>query len=459
MKKLSFIFLGVIALVLHSCVDDNEIATSNEKIQFTFNVTSSVNSAGRSAARLPEGAYVSITLNNSNGTAVLTNHRLDIMTLGDGLVTTPLELLQGRYTLTDFMIVSGSEIIYATPKKGSPLSQVVEHALPYNFSVSKNTVANVPMQVISTSSTQPQAFGYTSFHLEVVNALQISVFEATDGTVVLTNASASIMKGDTVVGDFTLGGKVNTIAFAGDPSQIYTLVVRKEGHADYRKSFSYNDLIAALGDKPLKVFFEQNAFEILLQAGGSERYEFALAGSGQVNINWNDTATTTYTLPMSIELNLSEQWYNLRITGDIGQITGIDAFGYDTEIEQIGGLQYLTSLRSFTPGWFAPDTIDFTHNLQLQSINIPFTNFPGGVFLPEENYIRSVTLEKISNLVDFVDNIYRNATTHNTREGFILIFDVYEPMPAPTKAKLQTLIDEYQWNIQVADEFFEDSND
>lgn len=441
------------ALAVQSCVDDGEVATGTERIQFTFNVSQDKSSGRSTASILPEGAYVSISLNNSNGTPVFTNHHINIMTFGDGYATEPLELQQGRYTLTDFAIVSGSQIMYATPKNGSPLARVVEHPLPYSFFVSKNKVAKVPMQVLSASGAEPQDFGYASFSPEVVNVFQIAVFEANAGNIMLISAEASIMKGDTLIEAFTLGAKVNTIAFAGDPGKKYTLVVKRDGHADYRKDFIYNDLIAGLNNKPLKVIFEQDVFEILLHSEGTMPFRLVLEGSGEVTVNWNDTASTTYTLPMNFETELSERWYNLRISGDIDQITRFEAFGYDTGIEQFEGLRYLKGLREFSPGWIEMNMLDLRENPDIVGIDLPFINLSGGIFLPEENYVRSITIETTANIVELVDNIYRNATTHNTQQGYVLIFDVYEPLPAQTKAKLQTLIDAYHWDISVADIF------
>src|SRR5690606_36938188 len=102
---------------------------------------------------------------------VFTDHEIEVSKAGERFVAERLELPPGDYVLTDLMIVDDIEVLNATPRRASPFSEFVSHALPYNFSVAANSAAEVDMQVINARNEKPTAFGYISFKLNKANTL------------------------------------------------------------------------------------------------------------------------------------------------------------------------------------------------------------------------------------------------------------------------------------------------
>src|SRR5690348_16913603 len=123
MKKLLTLLNALVILcLLYSCSEE-EPMVQKEQVQFLLNVPASDNS-GRTASDLPEGVKLLISVANSSG-SVLTLHPVTILKLGDSYITEPLELPVGRYSVTDFLVANTTEVLFATPKHGSPLAGAV----------------------------------------------------------------------------------------------------------------------------------------------------------------------------------------------------------------------------------------------------------------------------------------------------------------------------------------------
>lgn len=147
----------------------------------------------------------------------------------------PLEFDLGRYNVTDFLIASGSEILYAVPKKNTPLAPLVVRPLPYSFNVLKGKLTNVAMEVVSTKGYAPKDFGYAAFNIEVVNPLSVTVFTSKGGETKLASAEAFLYDAeDKLIKTYDLGAKVNLLSFKGDVDASYKLVVRKPGYSLYQ---------------------------------------------------------------------------------------------------------------------------------------------------------------------------------------------------------------------------------
>src|ERR1044071_9093790 len=87
--------------LLYSCAEKEDI----QKEQVSFSITPLVDDeAGRTLADLPVGTSLLISVTDAAGNAVLTRHSINLLHLGGSIITDPITLPPGRYSLTDFML-------------------------------------------------------------------------------------------------------------------------------------------------------------------------------------------------------------------------------------------------------------------------------------------------------------------------------------------------------------------
>src|SRR5690606_11436399 len=204
---------ATIALLGQACSENENAPLSKEKIQFSFTVSSAEVSGGRTdAAALPDNVDLRISLNTASGETVFTNHTITLLRMGDSYISDVVELQPMRYVLTDFMLVKDSEeVMYATPKRSSPLASAVVHPLPYTFVVGRDKVSTIAMEVIDVQQSTPEDFGYVSFDVTVITPWRISVFALENDKLMLTNAHAFLYRNATLEHEYELSAKVNSL--------------------------------------------------------------------------------------------------------------------------------------------------------------------------------------------------------------------------------------------------------
>jgi hypothetical protein len=399
-------------------------------------------------------------MNTSSGTPLFTHKRISLLKLGSGYITEPVSLRLGSYTIQDFLITLDSKILFATPKSGSPLSAHVTRPLPSTFIVKANKVSEIEMQVISTDAKNPQAFGYATFAVEVVNPLLISVFLKSDDGFRLFDAKAELYDGDMLVESFSLKPVVNAVAFRGDPDKSYTLVVHKDGYGSSEQTFTYSALVAEAGDKPLEFILEPTLEIVIESYSDQDNFELSFTGQGKIDINGDGDFSGSFELPKTFsDMYVSPGTYNLEVNGDIKSITGLTAFGYGTGIRKFRGLEHLASLEVIMTGLYFYDRLDLRHNKKLRKIEA-ITHFPNDIMLPEDHFIKGFTLVSGKNLTsaktdELVFNLYRNAEQKGIYFGSLEI-PTPDGLSAAALEKLRLLRYEFQWQVYVADmEIFE----
>ena len=419
------LFLFVAAL-LQSCTEDGNPQQS-ERVEFQFSLSTATADGGRTGAlELPPNAELVVTLVDHSGAPVLTNHRIEILSLGGGYITSPIELKPGHYSITDFMIADGSEILYATPKKDSPLAPAVIRPLPYKFHVSRDKLTNVAMEVLDTKAYTPEDFGYVSFSIGIVNPLPIVVFSTDDGVTKLTEAKAFLYQGTKLVGEYNLKAKTNLISFKGDPEGSYRLIIRKPGYAQYIKHFIYHDLIEELANLPLEVLLGP-AFTI--ETAVVSEFEVELVGSGGViDVDWGDGNVESIdfaSTPVAVLTHAysGDDIYYISITGAVDQITEFynyyDEGGKATDIR----FEQLSGLREVRYGLISgPAVIDLSHNAQLDFINIAGIEELEELILPATHDIDFIIVSGpnlfTTPVIDaIINSIYTNAVADNIHGG------------------------------------------
>lgn len=216
MKK---IFFYLASLLLVSCVSPEESATVNldnstasdpisKSIKFGFTSIESTASKHQTFAKgtnddiTIDAASIVISIIKSTGEPVYTNEKIDLVRVGNDILSLPLSFLPGDYDITLFQVLDDSgKAIAMTPKTGSTFSNLVTTTLDYRFSATEESTNRVNLQVISTEFAQASDFGYSTFSFVEVAAVvdqflvQVSTydsfttnFELTDVKIKVTNA-------------------------------------------------------------------------------------------------------------------------------------------------------------------------------------------------------------------------------------------------------------------------------
>lgn len=460
---------------LQLCTEEGE-TLAPEKVQFTITLPAGIDAGRIQATELPTSLLLS--LETSAGVPVFTFKEINLLRVGESFITEPLELTQGSYKITDFLLVAdSSRVLYVTPKAGSPLAKAVSSSLPYNFYVTKNKVSNVAIEVIDVSQRLPEEFGYASFVINAVNPLRVSVFNTVDNKINLTTAKAYLLKGSDTIKSYSLGASVNLISFKGDPEATYKLVVTKEGYNTGIKEFVYSELFATLGDLPLKVYLVPATFTITAIVDENSTpdniFKFMIDGlGGGVLVDWGDGSSEGYSINMEEfgyeTVELSHTYANpgnhlITITGDLEMITSLFPGYYREGRIAAINVQGLTELKAIgindvPPG---PKVIDLSNNIKLQYVSVAVlsSNPLENLILPIENYIREISIMGCNHLVtsrvdDVISKIYLSVAQHNEMNGYFGLGEdgsqeslmVGPPSPASI-TKLRELRDVYHWTI------------
>ncbi|HEY5919629.1 MAG TPA: hypothetical protein VIU13_19555, partial [Chryseolinea sp.] len=158
----------VLALVLYSCKEDEDLSHVKGKIAFSPSQTARTD--GRTG-EMEKPAFVVLSIKDTKGNTQ-NGLKLSLLSFGQSYISENLELETGNYQLTEFVLLdSASNAIYATPLEGSELSQYVVDALPIEFIVG-NVETQITPQVLAIQPTDnPELFGYASSGFDAIARL------------------------------------------------------------------------------------------------------------------------------------------------------------------------------------------------------------------------------------------------------------------------------------------------
>jgi hypothetical protein len=175
MKKSLMIIAAAVAMMVswNAC---NQVEETG-KVQFGLELEE--DSELKSAVEDRDIAEALVSIVGENGQILFDKEPIKVYTFGGGFVTESLKIPVGEYALTEFMLVnSAGEVVWATPKQGSPLAHLVRHPLPMHFGISPEQTTNLDVQVIRVGQYTPDDFGYVSFDIGFVNRFCLSVYYA-----------------------------------------------------------------------------------------------------------------------------------------------------------------------------------------------------------------------------------------------------------------------------------------
>jgi hypothetical protein len=170
---LSLALFGLFSIILFSCNDDQSEVIQSKQVPLSFSIIAHGADSELRSSDIPDGAFLMLTYTKNNGTQETKTIALEKM--GKLLTSTAIEFTPGRYAIDDFMIVQGTDILYATPKRASPLGSTVESPVDHQLIITNENSIHLRMDVINVAMKQPKDFGFKSFKIKSVKPLRVSV--------------------------------------------------------------------------------------------------------------------------------------------------------------------------------------------------------------------------------------------------------------------------------------------
>lgn len=223
--------------------------------------------------------HLLVSVENSDGSAVLTDHLVPVYLFGSGYISDELEMSEGDYRLTEFMLIDPSgAVIAATPVIGSPLAYLVNKPLPLEFSIRGGTATLVSPELLAVGSHTPGDFGYVSFGGQIIKPLDFYTVCIIDNPLSMApfqppvTAELTVLAGNEWRYRFRLKPSVNHLIIRGGYEN-YTFLVEKEGYPPQRFEIKARELKATTEASPLvlKIPYGNNQWRVLvLQPGPAD---------------------------------------------------------------------------------------------------------------------------------------------------------------------------------------------
>ncbi len=190
-----FLFWGL-GLCFFSCEQDKDadsVRPASYPVKFGFNIVEDPGYERILDIYQPHEIRLSIT--TGDGEVVKENVRLNLSPNGKDFISEQIELVEGVHELNSFQVLSEtSEVIYATPLKGSFKEYLVADPLPYTFSIMGSADKFIFPQVTSVlPEDNPSDFGYVSFDFLVNEGTEIPIriLSDVDGSLIETQVTIS----------------------------------------------------------------------------------------------------------------------------------------------------------------------------------------------------------------------------------------------------------------------------
>lgn len=468
-KLLLWLALVPLSLLFQTCSHDEAEQTTPGNIQFAFQLDGALE-GGRTAEALviPPGSNALVSIKKHNGQIVYTRTPIAILSFGDGYITAPLALPWGGYYVTEFLVADAdNNIVFATPRAGSPLSSLVDHPVPFYFAIQADRITHTGVQTISTDFHMPQAFGYATFDPELISPdLLVTAFVTNyEGGLKAATAHAYVLHDADTVFDAMLGAKVNMVHFDGVAAETYTLILHRPGFAPYRRTFILEVLQDELHGDPLAVVLDPALTMMALTTPENLHFEFGLATwdiltPKTLHIDWGDGTTDTRVIEYQNDYLQMHDYatpgeHFVSVTGDIdiiisfGNVYNLSG-GSSLHVEHLRELRYL----SINEG---PDRVDLSRNKHLESASIQTTtvrylDVSDNHALIDLGFYPGNTHFDIASFRKMIDDIHTSVVAHPRQGRLWIARDVagtefLQPLTLDDWEKLVALRDTYGWVI------------
>jgi len=266
MKKIPFLILAlIITSFFVSCKKENN---DNVKVsgKIVFNYTTIVDGVKKAARQNPNDSAsapysIIISITDNAGNLVYNLEQIPLYNMNGNYISKPISLEVGNYKLSDFLVVDANgNVLYLTPKVGSSLAYLVSNPLPIDFSVNKDEVTKVEVEVLENNGGTPEDYGYTTFSFNIVDIFNfyVSVFVYNDTTnnFMLTTSRINIAKDNSIILSTALSATTSIIPLRNEEGN-YVLTITKDGYQIYTSDLNLYELQGYNKDNPLVVILQK----------------------------------------------------------------------------------------------------------------------------------------------------------------------------------------------------------
>lgn len=274
-------------------------------------------------------------------------------------------------------------MVYAAPKESSSLASYVNDPLPAAFAVTDNGVTGLDVQVLAIDDHSAEEFGYVSFRVELLPFpyFKLAVFaHDSSNALAFSPVRAYVLDGSDTGYKQALPAGIQDIAFHGDQTHTYTLVLTQPSYRRYTQTFVLHELVAALGGTPLSVTLTP-AFTFIAAFPGSVEnpYWFSLNEDVQdLTIDWGDGIVEP-ALPEPggyLEHAFADEspLHFVSVYGNLNSITATEFYYNSANTTEIS-VVHLPALRVFASALATgPAYMDFTHNPLIEEIVLEYSH-------------------------------------------------------------------------------------
>jgi hypothetical protein len=401
--------IAVLIIAVSGCAE--EAAVQNDPLRFNFKV----NSGRNSTSELPPGTSLLVTLQNASGEEVYTLKNIPFEKNTDGYITAALDLAPGTYNVTEFLLVDANEEIqYAIPVAKSPLKEL--------FVPSQS--GDINAEVFDVKRFNPADFGLSAFSLR--NSFQV---EVTDDDGAPVPADIVVFSGEDTVAHFNTMTKKRRVAFNGDLSGTYKLVVSSEDMTPYVAEGTLGEWITEFRSIPLRIQLAR-AFTMTAEADGDLESPFSFYVGGEsmnISVNWGDGNVESYSINDPYGVEIAHNYaaagsYPVTITGDLRKIVHFYSFYGIGDFSRIS-FRNVPNLRELLFGLTSgPATLDLSRNNKLEQAMLPGMRSLQNLILPETHNLVFLEVDGENGLDSndinaIIQNIYTNTSASGRREG------------------------------------------
>jgi hypothetical protein len=322
----SFVLILLAVFTFSSC-EKNSSNTSKGTAKFSIaSIDESIQF--KSAGSSDDSALVSyqllVSVEDTEGNAVLTDELIPVYIFGTGFISEEVEMASGDYILTKFMVINpAGEVILATPVVGSPLAYLVDDPLPISFSIVSGTATMIAPELLTVGTYDPGDFGYISFGGQIIKPLGFFVMAVIDNPLSMAPAPLPTTANLTVFADnnwhymFSLEANINHVLIRGG-SEIYIFLLEKDGYLPQKFYFTPRQLAATSRDNPLilKIPYDSGGWKVLTLQPGPDAGKDAMISNLEPDRNFGshksfEATFITEPLLTVMRSNNSLIWFDL----------------------------------------------------------------------------------------------------------------------------------------------------
>ncbi len=289
--NLTVSILSIIMLLLISCDPNLEEISTVQEVTFSFKSSGKSKANGRIAGvmAIENANHLIVSIKDNLGNSVFTQKELKLHRFNGEFLSQPISLVTGTFELYEFLVSDSlGNIIYITPKTGSHKAYLVEDPLTIEFSVAEESITKIVPEVISTSDSKAEDFGYANFQFNVVETFDflIKVFVYNSLTNLLEPTVANLMvyhEKDTIYTNL-LEETTNQITIS-DRYSDYKIVLSKPGFEIFEQNFTNTVLKSyfdSRGNGPLEVVLYPAGLILWNKLGSVGEVENSVFGSNGV---------------------------------------------------------------------------------------------------------------------------------------------------------------------------------